>query len=55
MVKVTITVVNIPISDNIEIDLKAGCFANIKTPTPRIVVITDRIIDVLYVLISLLP
>ena len=37
----------IPIIETIEIEYKAGCFAKIKTPTPKIVVITERIIDVL--------
>ena len=38
---------NIPIIDTIEIEYNAGCFANINTPTPKIVVMTDKIIDVL--------
>ena len=32
-----------------EIECKAGCFAKIKTPTPKMVVITERIIEVLCV------
>ena len=37
----------IPIRDTREMVYNAGCLANIKTPTPKTVVTTDRIMDVL--------
>lgn len=37
----------IPITVTIEIEYNAGCFANISTPTPSIVVITESKIEVL--------
>ena len=39
----------IPIIETTEIEFKAGCFAKSKTPNPKIVVITDKKIDVLAV------
>ena len=42
----------IPIMEIVAKECNAGCFANIKTPTPKIVVKTDRIIEVLWVAID---
>ena len=35
----------IPIIEIMAIDLNAGCFANIKTPSPAMVVMADKKID----------
>lgn len=48
MVKATIKADVIPIIVTIEMEYNAGCLAKTKTPTPKIVVITDNITDVLY-------
>ena len=40
-----ITTQEIPMMDIRAIDLKAGCFAKIKTPSPAIVVMADIKID----------
>ena len=40
---------SIPIIETNEIEYNAGCFAKIRTPTPKRVVITESIIDVLWV------
>ena len=39
----------IPIIETNEIEYNAGCFAKIRTPTPKRVVITDSIIEVLWI------
>ena len=40
-----ITTQRMPMIEMIAIDLNAGCFANINTPRPAIVVIAERKID----------
>ena len=37
----------IPIIETIEMEYKAGCFAKTKTPTPKMVVKTESIMEVL--------
>lgn len=46
IVKATKTAERIPIIETTEIVYKTGCLANINAPIPRMVVITDKIIDV---------
>ena len=49
MVNAMTTADKIPIIDTNDIEQSAGCFAKIRTPIPKIVVITDKIIEVLCV------
>ena len=49
MVKATKAAESMPINETTEIVYSAGCLAKINTPTPKMVVITDRIIEVLCV------
>ena len=46
---------NIPIIETMEIEYSAGCFAKTKTPTPKIVVKTESIMEVLCVAITFSP
>ena len=55
MVKAKSIAENIPIMETTDIEYRAGCFANMRTPTPKMVVITDSMIDVLCVVSALSP
>ena|SRR3970282_463733 len=54
-IKVISRAEKIPITEIMEMDFKAGCFANTKTPIPKSVVATDNKIDVLYEANCLFP
>ena len=55
MVKATKAAEKIPINDTREIAYSAGCLANIMTPTLAMVVMTERIMEVLWVGRDLIP
>jgi len=46
---------SIPIMEMVAKECNAGCLAKINTPTPKIVVKTDKMIDVLCVVIDDIP
>ncbi len=55
MVKATKIADRMPISETRLMECKAGCFAKISTPIPKIVVMADRRIEVLCVVSNFSP